>query len=243
MQMHVARESLATKATHIITSLMYIIYPFQKQPHGGIKMTFRLLLVVLLVPVVLSSGFECPTYRQCTCPSDDPGLLEYQLTCWTGNSTSHTYELTIRPRKQLNIQCSNSPDWTEFASLKPSLNLGDLEALVFQDCLTLGEQHSEKVANLLGIRNLTALKFARFNGTLTRHDLKPYPSVRSLYLSDNQLGNVSVDLLRGEDLIMYKTLSLVIAHSYIQERFLKLLKSRKHFYRLESSINSSFSTI
>ncbi|XP_001604577.1 protein toll [Nasonia vitripennis] len=161
-------------------------------------MTFRLLLLLLLLLALglLVSGFECPPYRQCTCPSDDPGLLEYQLTCWTGNSSTHTFELSITPHKQITVQCYNSPDWAEFASLEPSLKLGDLQALVFRDCLTLGSEHSEKLANLLGIGQLTSLKIARFNGTLARDDLRVYPSVKKLYLSDNQLGDVSVDLLR-----------------------------------------------
>ena len=152
---------------------------------------------LLLLLVGASAGFSCPDNRQCYCFEES--AAEYRVHCATGNgSAAAGFDLMLQRRERLVVECANAPDWADFMLGSP-IDAGPARSLVFTSCAPPGPAHAQRVAKLLGVSGVETLKFVILNGTLAREDLAAYPELKNLILSNNDMANVSVDLLRGTD--------------------------------------------
>ncbi|KAJ8680431.1 hypothetical protein QAD02_016218 [Eretmocerus hayati] len=158
----------------------------------------ELVAVSLLVLLEGQSclGFSCPDNRACYCLEEGPG--EYRVQCSVGNDGSGTaFDIqAIQSQKRLVLECVNSPDWADFAHMGPGFELGRIKSLTMTSCAPPGPEHAPELAKLLGLDELEFLKFVILNGTLSRQDLTPFPQLRTLVLSSNDLSNVTEDLFR-----------------------------------------------
>lgn len=146
-----------------------------------------------------TDAFNCPDNRQCYCFEEAPS--EFRVHCGRPNATQ-MFDLSIQRHDRLVIECANSPDWSDFM-LGSSLEVGDTKTLVFTGCSPPGPKNAVRVAEQLGVTGVDNLKFVILNGSLSREDFTAYPHVKNLILSNNDLGNVTEDLLRGEFLFFF----------------------------------------
>jgi hypothetical protein len=155
----------------------------------------RVLGLALLVALAGAAALSCPDSRQCYCFEESAS--EQRVHCAAGNgTTTAAFDLTVRRHERLLVECVGGPDWADFLLGSP-LDVGPAKTLVFASCGPPGAEHSRRVAGLLGASGVEVLRFNALNGSLGRHDLGAYPSVKSLALSNNNLTGVGSDLLRG----------------------------------------------
>ncbi|XP_014203428.1 protein toll [Copidosoma floridanum] len=150
-------------------------------------------LLVMTIVIGKARGFDCPDDRQCYCFEESAG--EYRVHCSAGNSSSQGFDLTVQRHERLVVECNDAPDWSDFM-LGSSIEVGPMRVLVFTSCSPPGPEHANRVARLLGVTGVQSLKFVILNGTLSREDLAAYPDLQNLVLSNNDLSNVSADLLK-----------------------------------------------
>lgn len=142
-----------------------------------------------------NDNFECPNMvRSCFCYPDLDQSLE--IYCTTNSSTGSNHYLRIHRRSQVTIQCTNSPSWSDFLFGSTVLNASPSE-LYFSGCVPPGKMHEETFRKQLDIFNVQFLKFNNLKGTVTPDDLEGFPESTYLSLSNNNLGEVDAELLRG----------------------------------------------
>ncbi|XP_058801642.1 protein toll-like [Phymastichus coffea] len=149
-------------------------------------------LLLLLLLALAAWAFNCPDNRQCYCFEEAPA--EFRVHCGQANATQ-MFDLSIQRHERLVIECANSPDWADFM-LGSSLEVGAVKTLVFTGCSPPGPANAERVAAQLAVSGVETLKFVILHGSLARQDFTAYPDVKNLILSNNDLGNVTADLLR-----------------------------------------------
>ncbi|XP_011506298.1 PREDICTED: protein toll-like [Ceratosolen solmsi marchali] len=154
----------------------------------------RAVPLTLLLAIAGAAALSCPDSRQCYCFEESAS--EQRVHCAAGNgTTAAAFDLTLRRHERLLVECTGGPDWADFLLGSP-LDVGSVKTLVFAYCAPPGSEHSPRVAGLLGTRDVEVLRFNGLNGSLGRHDLADYPSVKNLALSNNNLTGVGADLLR-----------------------------------------------
>lgn len=153
--------------------------------------------IVLSMVIAACNAIEiqCPQHT-CTChPSHNS---DTEIHCPTANDSA--FIVNADPYKYIQIQCRNSPRWSDFrlSKLFPTHNL---EAMYFRMCdlptnVSLGE-----ITSKLGAADVDRLIFQSFGNlstSLTRMHLNGFPKLQKLILSSNSLTNLPDDLF--EDL-------------------------------------------
>ena len=154
---------------------------------------FLILPLLAVFIFTLTDAFNCHRSRQYHYYKETPD--EYQVKNITSKISA--FELTVQRPDRLVVACTNSSEWSDFL-FDPPIDVGVARTLVFTTCAPPGAEYSQKVVDLLGVSGVEQLKYAVLNGSLTREDLKVYPNLKKLLLSDNDLSNVTADLLKGE---------------------------------------------
>lgn len=144
---------------------------------------------------LLSVGaVKCPEDERCQCYEEIPGV--HKIECTGTNLTS--LEVMINRNENVVIECGidKPPIWIEFLH-NSSLEIGEVRNLVFSFCRAPDWDggHGERVARLLGITKLDVIRFRYLQSPLSSRELAPYPSLRRIFLSDNNVKNLSKEFL------------------------------------------------
>lgn len=158
------------------------------------------LLVIFFLSFTLAFSdetFQCPDMvdKSCFCyPDVDESL---QIYCKTNSSTEASHYLKIQQNIQVIVQCTNSPSWSDFLFGSKVENASP-SRLHFVGCVPPGKIHSQRFKQQLDISEVQSLKFSNLKGSLTPDDLQGFPKTTQLILSNNNLGNVDAEVLRGQ---------------------------------------------
>ena len=159
-----------------------------------------LVPMLLLMGSELASSFKCPDNRHCSCFEESPG--EHKIRCLYQEDGS-SFELTVVPPESLHIECTNNPSWSNFLH-NSTIDVGQISQIRYLNCRPPSRaEDSYRVANLIGARGIKRILYKNLEGTLSSHDLEPYPDLIRLNLSENDIRNVSVDLLKGNTNFFY----------------------------------------
>lgn len=159
-----------------------------------LKMKAFLFTIVSALCLLHVSSVKCPNDQRCQCYEETPGL--HKIECSGTNDTM--LEVTINQSENVIIECGaeNHQSWSEFLH-NSSLEIGEIRTLVFSFCRAPDWDggHGERIAQLLGISELEVIKFRFLQSPLSSQELAPYPTLKRVLLSDNDVKNLSKEFL------------------------------------------------
>ncbi|XP_011506342.1 PREDICTED: protein toll-like [Ceratosolen solmsi marchali] len=157
----------------------------------------RLLVLILAfaVPslgVAAAVGFDCPENLQCGCSPSGNGELE--LVCPSGLLSS--FHLNVRSNDLARLRCKGNPRWLD---LLPGARLAGTRprSLILVSCPPPGRVQTERLVEQLEARDLEYLAYEALQSGPSAISLSAFPELRYLVLSNNRIGSVVPDLIKG----------------------------------------------
>ncbi|XP_066588676.1 protein toll-like [Prorops nasuta] len=145
---------------------------------------------------LLTSGifcYQCFDGQGCTCQESHVDDLEFY--CPIANESS--FIINVKPLKYIQVQCRNSPSWTNF-QLTHLIENDHLESMYIRMCSLPTNNSFGDITEQLGLKSLDKLVFQSFSNvsnTLRRSHLKKLAKLKQLILSSNNIMNLTHDLL------------------------------------------------
>ncbi|XP_012276337.1 protein toll [Orussus abietinus] len=151
-----------------------------------------ILAAVLATIPVTTIGFQCQNDGICNCQISHDG--DYELHCKA--EANSAFVLNIDPGKYVQVQCHNSPNWTNFRyrSAEP---LNKAREMYFKMC-DLPEEPLVEVARKVGVEDPEIVVFRSYgslSSTLKSDHLRGLENAKKVVLSSNGLTELPVDLL------------------------------------------------
>jgi hypothetical protein len=152
-----------------------------------------LALTALSLEVVTSNVMNCPENLQCGCSPNDNEELE--VICPSGLASS--FQLTVHPGDLTRLRCRGSPRWSDFL---PGARLADSRprSLILVSCSPPSRAQTQRLIELLGAHDLEYLAYETLQVSPSAISLSAFPDLRYLVLSNNRIGSVAPDLIKGE---------------------------------------------
>lgn len=185
----------------------------------------KAIFVILTVVLGSVSAFHCPSNQECRCAYDRNGGIE--ISCLVKNDGK--FIVNIQPRQYIQIQCDNSPEWSDFNMDVSSYTPENIERISFQMCDLPMNNSLGEITKRLGVTGIEILSFQSYknlSSALVKHHLADFENLKSLTLSSNNVSFVDKDLLA--DLINLRVLNLRDNNLHLVKGFFN------HTPRLES---------
>jgi protein toll len=162
------------------------------------KMTDRGLfwcIVFFIVVGIDVLAFDCNDVHECSCSLDVGD--SFSIRCDLQNDTS--FNLHFYPGRSIEIQCLNSPQWSDFHVNLASIERNQVGIISFANCdlppstTSLGE--IMKILGVVGVEELIFRSYKDLSFELTKHHLDDLDNLKRLILSNNMISYLDKDLL------------------------------------------------
>ncbi|XP_032689997.1 protein toll isoform X2 [Odontomachus brunneus] len=162
------------------------------------KMINHSLVWCIVIFTVIGTSvfaFDCSEVHECFCRPDISD--SFRIFCELENNSS--FSVHIYPGRSIQVDCTNSPKWSDFHVNMVSLDRNPVETMWFRWCdLPPSNTSLGKITQMLGVIGVEKLIFRSFKNLsfeLTKYHLDGFDNLKQLILSNNMIFHLDRDLL------------------------------------------------